>query len=110
MKLKSNDSLAEGHRLAELAAKKAGEDWQAAAYKAFIDFAKQYPRFTTEQVRFANPGIICDGDTRAWGAIARRAAANEAVQALGWTRSIVCHGRPVTEWASLIHASWGQAE
>lgn len=100
---KCNDSLAEGHRLAELAAKRAGEDWQDAAYRAFVAFARDYPRFTTEQVRFANPGIICDGDIRAWGAIARRACANEIVQGLGWTRSIVCHGRPVTEWGSLIY-------
>jgi hypothetical protein len=47
------DGLTLGHEAAEAAARHAGEEWKAAAYQAFVDYAKKNKRFTTEQVRKA---------------------------------------------------------
>lgn len=89
-----------GHEAAERAANKAGEDWKAQAYRAFVAFARRGAPFTTEQVRADNPDIPSPPDMRAWGQIAAEAQRNGVVVSIGLTRarSRTVHGMIVTKW------------
>jgi hypothetical protein len=95
-----NEGLALGHAMAEVAAENAGAGWQDEAYDAFVRHANTHETFTTEEVRLANTNLPCPPDTRAWGAVARRAAREGIVQSVGWTRakSLKVHGMVVTKW------------
>jgi hypothetical protein len=93
---------AEGIRLAELSADKAGDDWQAEAYRAFVDYARQSKYFTTEQVRSALNGRIEPHDRRAWGHIAKLAQRNGIVVQHDLVRGGQTHGRYVIQWQSTL--------
>jgi hypothetical protein len=95
-----NEGLAIGHAMAEVAADNAGEDWKGVAYEAFVNHAYKHDAFTTEEVRRANPDLPSPPDTRAWGAVARRAVKEGVVRSAGWTRakSLTVHGMVVTKW------------
>ena len=100
-----NEGLAIGHEMAEIAANHAGEDWKEMAYDAFVSYARSHDKFTTEEIRQDNPELPSPPDTRAWGAIARRAVADDIVRSAGWTRakSRTVHGMVVTLWESKIN-------
>lgn len=100
----TNEGLKLGHSMAELAAGNAGAAWKDSAYSAFIDYAKTHSTFTTEDVRLANPDLPAPRDARAWGAIPRKAVADNIVTPAGWTRakSLTVHGMVVTKWESNI--------
>lgn len=99
-----NEGLQLGLDMAELAAKHAGEQWKADAYQAFVAYARKNKRFTTEQVRKANPDFPPAPDQRAWGAIAKQAERDDIVSSAGWTRakSKTVHGMVVTLWESQL--------
>lgn len=93
---------AEGIRLAKLAADKAGDDWQVAAYQAFVAYARHHKYFTTEQVRNALSGAIEPHDRRAWGHIAKSAQRNGIVVQHDLVRGHQTHGRYVILWQSAL--------
>lgn len=101
-----NEGVELGHEMAELAANRAGEEWRAAAYFAFYEYAKTHKYFATEQVREAHPDLAAPTDDRAWGAIALRAKRDDIITGHLWVRSTSSntHGRVVTQWASKIYA------
>lgn len=98
----TNESLALGHSMAEVAGDNAGDDWKEAAFEAFVAHARTHKFFTTEEVRQNNPDLPSPPDTRAWGAVARRAVKDGVVKSAGWTRakSMTVHGMVVTRWES----------
>jgi hypothetical protein len=100
-----NESLKIGHKMADIAAEHAGEDWQDIAYDAFVAHARKHDKFTVEDVRHANPDLPAPPDARAWGAIPRRGMKDGIVTCLGWTRakSLTVHGMVVSLWGSNIH-------
>lgn len=100
--MEKNESLALGHEMAELAGDNAGEDWKDTAFEAFVNHARKHKFFTTEEVRQSNPDLPSPPDTRAWGAVVRRAVKNGVVKSAGWTRakSLTVHGMVVTQWES----------
>jgi hypothetical protein len=87
---------------AKRAADHAGEDWQAAAYRAFAEYAKRGHWFTCEDVREANPNLPRPPDQRAWGQIALSARRNGLVVMGPWVtaRSRIVHGNAVRSWRS----------
>lgn len=99
-----SDGIELGHAGADAAANAAGELWKAQALEAFINYAKQHKKFTSEDVRLANPEIGCNGDLRAWGHIATAAKKSGIVEHAGYARSIAAkvHGSVTTLWGSLI--------
>ena len=98
------EGLRLGHEGAERAADAAGELWKAQALEAFIQYAKRHRKFTSEDVRLANPDIGCNGDLRAWGHVAKAAnkagATVKAGSACCISRKV--HGSITTLWESLI--------
>lgn len=103
--MSTHEGLALGHRMADLAAEHAGDDWLDEARFAFREYAKRNRFFTTEQVRMANPDLPKPPDARAWGAIPRMAVREGTVTPHGWTRadSRSVHGMVVTLWESKIY-------
>lgn len=92
-------ALALGHRLAGLAADKAGDDWKDEAFAAFCRHAAMGEPFTTEDVRLANPSLPPPPDRRAWGQVALRAQREEVVVAIGQRRVKSSHGMFKTLWS-----------
>jgi hypothetical protein len=101
-----NEGLKIGHEMAEIAADNCGDDWKDSAYDAFVEYARYHPFFTTEDVRKFRTDIIMNGDNRAWGSIARKAAKNEIVEHAGVARAktLTVHGVMITKWRSLIYS------
>ena len=99
------NGLAIGHAMADLAANKAGKEWQAEAFYAFKLHAMKHQFFTTEEVRAANPDIPPPPDERAWGSVALRAKRENLVVGSEWVRanSRTVHGMVVTRWHSNIY-------
>jgi hypothetical protein len=97
-----HEGLELGHRMAEVAAFNAGEEWKDLAFQAFRDYAKTHHVFTTEQVRQANPDLPAPPDPRAWGSVALRAKRAGVVNVESWVRadSRKVHGMVVTLWRS----------
>jgi hypothetical protein len=102
----THQGLALGHASAEIALAHAGSDWTSIALEAFLNFAKKYPSFTTEQVRMAFSDLPPPPDKRAWGGIARLAKSEGIVEPMGWVRanSPTVHGMVVTLWRSKVFA------
>jgi hypothetical protein len=100
----TSNGLKLGHKMAEMAGDHAGEAWKNIAYNAFVDYAKKNSKFTTEDVRKANPQLPSPPDGRAWGVIPRRGVKDGIVTCLGWTRAkdLTVHGRAVSLWESNI--------
>lgn len=98
--IKKDGGAAEGIRLAKLSADKAGDEWKAAAYNAFVAYARHHKYFTTEEVRAALNGAIEPGDRRAWGHIAKSAQRNGIVVQHDLVRGKATHGRYVILWQS----------
>lgn len=93
----------EGHRLAELCAEKAGEDWQSQAYDAFVAVARRSRTFTTGAVRREMEAKgLKPHDSRAWGQIARRAYRDGIVVHSGLWEATGSHHRPDAIWRSQI--------
>ena len=99
-----HEGLQIGHRMAEVAADHAGEEWKEMAFEAFKRHAMLHSTFTTEQVRRWNPDIPVPPDGRAWGQIALRAKKEKVVSADSWVRADnrSVHGMAVTLWRSNI--------
>jgi len=99
-----DDGLAEGIRMAKLAADKAGEEWKAAAYHAFVAYARTHKYYTTEDVRHSLSDFHHPSELRAWGHIARAAQRNGVVVSHDLVRpkSRTVHGRHVTLWQSTM--------
>lgn len=100
--VKKTDAM-EGIRLAQLAADKAGDEWKAAAYQAFVDHARRHKYFTTEDVRAAMKGKCQPKEMRAWGHIAMTAKRNGIVKNADLVRGKQTHGRFVTLWHSAFY-------
>lgn len=100
--MNKHEGLELGHRMAEVAASNAGEEWKDLAFQAFRDYAKTHHVFTTEQVRQANPDLPYPPDPRAWGSVALRAKRAGVVNVESWVRadSRKVHGMVVTLWRS----------
>lgn len=94
--------LEHGLEMAKLAAERAGQEWQAIAYQAFVNYAKNNKRFTTEEVRKANPELPPAPDQRAWGHIAKAAQKAEIIEAAGYKRAASSNGRVSVLWESQI--------
>lgn len=109
--MSTEEGVALGHAMAELAGNNAGKNWKQLAYNAFVDHAFAHDTFTTEDVRRANPDLPLPPDNRAWGAIARRAVGQNIITPLGWTRAKNrnVHGRAVVHWKSNIYATETQS-
>lgn len=99
-----DDGVAEGLRLAKLSADKAGEEWKAAAYQAFIAYAKTHKYFTTEDVRYSMKDVPQPHQLRAWGHIARTALKNGVIIHHDFVRprSRTVHGKHVNLWQSTL--------
>ena len=99
-----SDGLAEGVRLAKLAADKAGEEWKARAYQAFVAYARTHKYFTTEDVRFSLDKFPHPPELRAWGHIARSAQKNGIVvfHDLVRPKSRNVHGKHINLWQSTM--------
>jgi hypothetical protein len=90
---------AEGHRLANIAADHAGDDWKQSAFDAFCSYARQHESFTVEEVRNASK-VPQPPTNKAWGAIAIRARDAGIVVAAGLVK--VARGRMVaTLWRAV---------
>ena len=98
--VKHDGGAAEGIRLAKLSADKSGDEWKAAAYSAFVAYARHHKYFTTEEVRAALNGAIEPRDRRAWGHIAASAQRNGIVVQSDLVRGKNTHGRYVILWQS----------
>jgi hypothetical protein len=103
--MSDHEGLAIGHSMAEVAADNAGEAWKAEAYAAFRRHAIHNLIFTTEDVRRANEDMPRPPDTRAWGAIARRAIRDNIIEffTLMHSTNRSTHGRLITKWRSTIY-------
>jgi len=99
-----DDGVAEGVRLAKLAADKAGDEWKAAAYQAFIAYAKTHKYFTTEDVRLSMKDAPQPMQLRAWGHIARTAMREGVIihHDLVRPKSRGVHGKHVNLWQSTL--------
>lgn len=93
-----------GHAKAEQAADRAGDDWKALAYAAFVAHAEHHSILTTEDVRVAAVNVPAPPDGRAWGAITRIALNNGIIELHGHARAKQrhVHGMRVTQWRSKI--------
>lgn len=90
-----------GHAMAKQAADHAGAQWTAAAYEAFMRFARHHHEFTTEQVRLSAGHIEKPPTDKAWGQIAIKARRAGLVKAAGNVK--VAGGRMVaTLWHSNV--------
>jgi hypothetical protein len=100
----NNDGLAEGLKMAELAANKVGDEWKAIAYVAFVGHAQRHKFFTTEDVRLSLKNFPHPPELRAWGHIARMAQKNGIVESHDLVRpkSKSVHGRHLTLWQSTL--------
>lgn len=98
--------MTDAHQLglerARQAAERAGENWQAEAYQAFVEYAKHNKSFTTEEVRRANPDLPPAPDQRAWGHIAKAAQKSEIIEAIGFKRAKSSNGRVSVLWESTL--------
>ncbi len=99
-----DEGVAEGLRLAKLSADKAGDEWKAAAYQAFIAYAKTHKYFTTEDVRQSLKDAPQPQDLRAWGHIARAALRNGVMVHHDFVRpkSRTVNGRYINLWQSTL--------
>jgi hypothetical protein len=95
--------VAKGIELAKLAADKAGDEWKAAAYQAFVDYARRHKYFTTEDVRASMNGKHQPREMRAWGHIAVMARRNGIVSNADLVRGKHSQGRFVTLWHSAFY-------
>lgn len=102
--VKQDGGAAEGIRLAKLSADRSGDEWKAAAYSAFVTYARYHRYFTTEEVRSALNGAIEPRDRRAWGHIAAAAQRNGIVFKHDLVRGKATHGRYVIQWQSALMA------
>jgi hypothetical protein len=91
-----------GLERAKQAADRAGDEWKAAAYQAFVKYAREHKSFTTEEVRKANPELPPAPDQRAWGHIAKAAERGEIVEAAGYKRAQSSNGRVSVLWQSTL--------
>lgn len=91
-----------GLERAKQAADHAGDEWKAAAYQAFVQYAREHKTFTTEEVRKANPTLPAAPDQRAWGHIAKSAERAEIVEAVGFKRAQSSNGRVSVLWGSTL--------
>lgn len=91
-----------GLEKAKQAADHAGDEWKAAAYQAFVQYAREHKTFTTEEVRKANPDLPSAPDQRAWGHIAKSAEKREIVEAVGYKRAQSSNGRVSVLWQSTL--------
>jgi hypothetical protein len=91
-----------GLERAKQAADRAGDEWKAAAYQAFVKYAREHKSFTTEEVRKANPELPAAPDQRAWGHIAKAAERGEIVEAAGYKRAQSSNGRVSVLWQSTL--------
>ena len=91
-----------GLERAKQAANKAGPEWKAAAFQAFVQYAREHKTFTTEEVRRAQPEGLEGPDQRAWGHIAKSAEKAEIVQAVGFKRAQSSNGRVSVLWGSTL--------
>lgn len=100
----SDDGVAEGIKMAKLAADKAGEEWKAAAYHAFVAYARTHKYFTTEDVRLSLENFPHPPELRAWGHIASTARRNGVMvfHDLVRPKSRNVHGGHVTLWQSTM--------
>ena len=89
------------------AARKAGDEWAAIAYAAFVEHAKTHLTFHTEDVYLAEENFPEPPDRRAWGSIPRRAVREGIVEFNGWGRSPSAykHGALLSVWRSKIYDS-----
>ena len=95
-----------GYTAAELAAKRAGEEWKRRAYEMFFMTAKSRPYFSTEDVRLATADDLPEPpDRRAWGYVARTAMREQIIELfrIEASTSRICHGRLINIWQSLIY-------
>ena len=91
-----------GLERAKQAANRAGEEWKAAAYQAFVQYAREHKTFTTEEVRKAYPDLPVAPDQIAWGHIAKAAERGEIVEAVGYKRADSSNGRVSVLWGSTL--------
>lgn len=100
----ADDPVAEGLRLAQLSADKQGEEWQALAYKAYVDHARVHRFFTTEDVRKAAENVPAPSNNSAWGHIAKSASKNGIMMEFETMRSKSpsTHGRHIIVWKSML--------
>ena len=100
-----HEGLAIGHAMADVAGRHAGADWMEVALSAVRDYAQENERFTTEQIRAANPDMPAPPDKRAWGSVVRTAHREGFIVPHGWVRaeSRTVHGMVVTMWVSKIY-------
>lgn len=101
-KAEKTDAM-DGIKLAKFAADKAGDEWKAAAYQAFVDHARRHKYFTTEDVRASMKGKFQPREMRAWGHIAMTAKRNGIVSNADLVRGKHTHGRFVTLWHSAFY-------
>jgi hypothetical protein len=92
-----------GALLAASHAERQSEGWTDTAKELFELYAIQHPDgFMTEEVRAwaEKLGFEPPPDNRAWGYIAKAAAREGVVRAVGFAkqRSATCHGSPKTIW------------
>jgi len=90
-----------GHAKAKQAADAAGDEWKAAAFAAFVRYAKKHRQFTTQDVRFNNDEIVT-GEPRAWGAVALAAMRAGYIESAGFIPVSSSRGGAKTLWRSLI--------
>lgn len=93
-----------GHELAEKCADKAGDEWRKKAMLAFVRAAKTKEIFTTGSVRRDVEEMgYRPHDSRAWGAIARRALKDGIVVHTGRWETSGSHQRADAIWKSNIY-------
>ena len=97
-------ALEEGYRLAKLSSDKQGTDWQAAAYRAYVEHARRHRFFTTEDVRRSAKNVPAATNNSAWGHIAKTASNNGIMMEFETMRSKSpsTHGRHIIVWKSML--------
>ena len=89
-----------GHKLAKLAAAKAGQEWHDKALAALKKFARANAQFSIEQVRAAFP-MLAVRNAKAWGAVAMVAKKEGVIAPVGACKT--AGGRMVaTLWESRV--------
>lgn len=81
-------------------------EWTNSAYDHLVRYARENRYFKTEDVRLAahKAGLPKPPDARAWGAVMRRAVAQNVVTKLGFGVSTEpqAHMRPAAVWQSTV--------
>lgn len=85
-------------------ADEARKGWTDLAYDFLLDYARRHPEFISEDVSDATKGTDFPQPPtdRAWGAVYRRALANDVIIQVGAGRSRRRHHSICPRWGSLI--------